>query len=207
MKKYGPMIVIGFGFLLMVCALALTMYNNVESDTAGAEAQRIVEQLASTPPLYDHTALQGTVPTPPDYVLNPDMAMPEIEINGNKYIGTVKVPSVGIELPVMSELTMHRLRIAPCRWLGSIYSHDCIIAAHNYKTHFGPLARVQEGDDVYFVDNDGNEFHYTVSALEEIPTKDTPAMVAGMQSEWDLTLFTCTLGGRTRVTVRCTLVE
>lgn len=207
MKNRGPIIVIGFGFVLLLCALGLTAYNTAESDHAGRESEQIVQQLEKMPPLYNSEELQGDVPTPPDYVLDPNMEMPEVEINGQFYIGTVKVPSVDIELPVISELTMYRLRIAPCRWLGSIYSHDCIIAAHNYKTHFGPLARVELGDDVYFQDNDGNVFHYTVSALEEIPTKDTRAMIAGATTEWDLTLFTCTLGGRTRVTVRCSLVD
>ncbi len=33
---------------------------------------------------------------------------------------------------------------------------------------------------------------------------DVEEMITG---DWDLTLFTCTLGGQTRVTVRCQLIE
>jgi len=43
-----------------------------------------------------------------------------------------------------------------------------------------------------------------VAAREVLLPTAVEEMTAG---EWDLTLFTCTLGGRSRVTVRCELVE
>ena len=51
-----------------------------------------------------------------------------------------------------------------------------------------------------FTDVDGNVYNYEVAELETLQ----PAAVDEMKSgEWDLTLFTCTIGGQTRVTVRC----
>ena len=43
-------------------------------------------------------------------------------------------------------------------------------------------------------------FSYTVTALEELDGTTIEAMESG---DWDLTLFTCTIGGKKRVTVRC----
>ena len=51
-----------------------------------------------------------------------------------------------------------------------------------------------------FTDTDGNIFNYTVSELEQLNPTDVREMISG---DWDLTLFTCTLGGQYRVTVRC----
>ena len=54
---------------------------------------------------------------------------------------------------------------------------------------------------------DGNRFAYQVVVRETLE----PTAIDEMQSEedgaWDLTLFTCTIGGQSRVTVRCVQVE
>lgn len=201
-KRSLGFIVLGLVFL--VAAIAWMGYNRYEDAEAGEEAVRVVQELDSTAPLFSPDEMETTVPSEPDYVLAPEREMPEIEIDGYFYIGTVDVGSVGIHLPIMTDLSYPKLKKAPCRWQGSIYTNDCIICAHNYTSHFGPLHRVEVGDAVAFTDNDGNVFNYVVSAVEDIPTLDVDTMLSG---EWDLTLFTCTLGGRTRVTVRCTLVE
>lgn len=46
----------------------------------------------------------------------------------------------------------------------------------------------------------GNLFQYRVALIEKILPTDVEKMI---DSEYDLSLFTCTLGGQTRVTVRC----
>ena len=51
-----------------------------------------------------------------------------------------------------------------------------------------------------FTDVEGNVLSYTVAETELLDGSDVEAMEAG---DWDLTLFTCTVGGKTRVTVRC----
>jgi sortase A len=79
-----------------------------------------------------------------------------------------------------------------------------VIAAHNYKTHFGRLRELQLGDEIQFTDVDGNKFLYTVEELEIL----SPTAVEEMtDSGWALTLFTCTIGGKTRVAVRCSEQE
>ena len=56
------------------------------------------------------------------------------------------------------------------------------------------------GDRVTFTDVDGNVFLYSVAEIQILQPGDVEEMLSG---GWALTLFTCTLGGRTRVTVRC----
>ena len=75
-----------------------------------------------------------------------------------------------------------------------------IILAHNYKAHFGYLYKLDRGDMVEFVDMDNNHFIYKVEEVEKINGDKMKELLSG---DWDLTLFTCTLGGKSRVVVRC----
>ena len=138
----------------------------------------------------------------PPFVQYPEMEMPTREIDGQTYIGMVEVPALELSLPVISEWTYPRLKKAPCRYVGSVYSKDMVICGHNYDRHFGRLKDLAVGDEVRFTDMDGNVFFYTVCGTEQLGKYAVEEMLAG---EWDLTLFTCTKGGRMRVTVRCKL--
>ncbi|MBM6722699.1 sortase [Pseudoflavonifractor phocaeensis] len=189
---------IAAGLCCMVLAGSLVAYNEVESAQAAGQAQEI---LAQVEPL----AVKENIPDMvPDYELDPQRELPEQEIDGRAYIGYVEIESLGIELPVLSNAEADGLRVAPGRYEGSPYTGDMIIAGHNYRSQFGPIGRLQEGDAVRFTDMDGNEFNYEISRLETISKYDIEGMKAG---DWDLTLFTCTLGGQDRVTVRCVEAE
>ena len=59
-------------------------------------------------------------------------------------------------------------------------------------------------DEVVFTDIDGNIFRYQVVKKEVLKSTAIEEMEAG---EWDLTLFTCTVGGASRMTVRCERME
>lgn len=106
----------------------------------------------------------------------------------------------GRELPVISSWDYPGLRIVPCRYTGSAYTDDLVIAAHNYASHFGRLRELSQGDSIRFTDTDGNVFDYVVSELEILEPYAVSQMTEG---DWDLTLFTCTPGGQYRVTLRC----
>ena len=140
----------------------------------------------------------------PDYLLNPDMEMPVENIDGIDYIGVLRIPTLELELPIISEWSYQKLKIAPCRYSGSAYQDDLIIAAHNYNSHFGNLKNLREGDTATFTDMDGNVFTYEMVELEILQPTDIEGMESG---EWDLTLFTCTIGGSSRVTARFERVE
>jgi len=95
---------------------------------------------------------------------------------------------------------MTLLTMAPCCYSGSVYMKNMVIAAHNYRSHFGHLKDLSAGDRLYFMDMDRHVFEYTVDCIEILNDTDVENMVSG---EWPLSLFTCTLDGSARVTVRC----
>ena len=191
---------IGVGLLLIAAALALVAYNIADAQRAAKSAAQALEALEQASPAVS-AAEPDAVPA---YVADPDMEMPTVTVEGNDYIGQLDIDALGMSLPVISEWSYPALKVAPCRYTGSAYQDNMIIAAHNYSSHFGRLSQLSAGDAVRFTDVDGNVFTYTVSQIEDLPGTAIEEMQAG---DWDLTLFTCTLGGRTRVTVRCTRAD
>ena len=201
-KKPGSILMMG-GLLLMAAALFLTCYNLWEDRRAEVSASAALEQIlpelpeAGTPAPPPEDIQEETVP---DYLLNPEMEMPTVEIDGQAYIGVLAIPALGLELPVISEWSYPRLKLAPCRFQGSAYLDDLIIAGHNYRSHFGGLKNLRPGDKVTFTDAEGNVFRYAVAELETLGGNDLEKLEGG---GWDLTLITCSLSGKSRVTVRC----
>ncbi len=199
MKKVGKVLKI-MGAILIVGAAALA-YKNIEDEKNAAAAasqlgvmvQQNIEEAKS---IYADASLEVV----PDYVLNPEMDMPVVSIGAQNVIGELSIPAIDLVLPIQSDWDVTAAKRAPCRYKGSCYTNDMIIAGHNYRTHFKALTQLKEGDEVVFVDMDGNEFRYKVAQMETIDGYDIQTMESG---DWDLTLFTCTYGGKLRYTVRC----
>ena len=78
-----------------------------------------------------------------------------------------------------------------------------MIMAHNYRAHFGFLSELTEGASVIFTDMDGVKTKYQVVTQDVLVPTAVEEMTSG---EFDLTLFTCTYGGQSRVTVYCNQV-
>ncbi len=203
-KAMKGKILTGVGLLLIAAALLLTVYNIRESDRAGSESEEMVvrmESLTADLPERLETEKKELVP---EYVKNPEMEMPTVEVNGQECVGMIEIPALGLKLPVISEWSDAKLKKAPCRYSGSAYLKNMIIAGHNYRTHFSGIKRLNPGDSVVFTDADGNVFSYEVAEIETVGGYDIEKMEAG---DWDLTLFTCTNKGKARAAVRCREIE
>ena len=186
---------INAGLLLIAAALFLSAYNEWESHEARDSARQVIAQLCDELPTE-----AGEPTTLPDV----RREMPVKTINGRDYIGVLSIPSLELELPVISQWDYPALKVAPCRYSGSLYQDNLIICAHNYASHFGKLKELQPGDTVLFTDMDEHVVTFQVVERETLNPMDTEGMEAG---DWDLTLFTCTIGGQTRVTIRLERVE
>lgn len=211
-QKKGTFL-IGIGLLLFAAALLLTGYNLFDEMRASSAVHDIIGELETSESTERirktesaHMSDQvGANHNPgemeiPDYILNPQMDMPQTKVDSYEYIGILEIPSYGLKLPVISEWSYPALRVSPCRYHGSPYTDNFVISAHNYRSHFGCLKDMQMGEEVRFTDLDGNQFVYEVMELTILNPEDAEDMV---NSEWDLTMFTCTIGGQYRVTVRC----
>ena len=136
----------------------------------------------------------------PDYKLNPNMAMPVVKYDGQEYIGMLEIPSLELEIPVLSQWNPEGAKVAPCRYFGSAYQNNMVIAGHNYARHFRPIKNLPVGTEIIFTDGENRIFEYELGWIEVMDGTAVEEMLAG---EWDLTLFTCTYGGRARYAARC----
>ena len=199
MGKMGTACII-LGTALILGALSLFLFNRLESEQAGAAAKnvlpRIIEEILE--PNSTDPAKEPSYPDPYD------PAMTEVEIDGYAYVGYVSIPALELELPVMANWDYSRLKIAPCRYTGSTKTDDLVLCAHNYTQHFGSLKGLTDGDAVIFTDMDGVVWRYEVVVVDVLSATAVQEMESG---EYDLTLFTCTYDGVSRVTVRCDRVE
>ena len=215
-RKQEGLLLVTIGLLLIAAALFLVSYNLYDELRAEQSARQAVTQLdaylpaeaapeAPTDPVEDQDPLVRDERTViPDYVLSPNMEMPVETINGIDFIGVLRIPTLELELPVISEWNYPNLKSAPCRYSGSAYLNNLILCGHNYASHFGNLKNLCEGDIATFTDIDGNVFIYKMVERETLNPTDIEGMESG---NWDLTLFTCTVGGQSRVTIRFELLQ
>lgn len=183
------------GLLLVAAALGLVAYNLWDSARAGRESDAIVGQLNG----------DGGSPAPGGPSVD---GMPTKVVDGREYIGELEIPSLSLRLPVQASWDYDRLRVSPCRYTGSYATDDLVICGHNYPSHFRGLLGVDIGADVYLNTVDGQRIHYLVTNREILRPTAIDQMVQNQgnsdsSADWDLTLFTCTIGGRTRCSVRC----
>lgn len=221
-RKFGNLLMV-MGAALVLGALALFLYNEKESadaelastnlmpqlieqiearrNEAEKSGQAALEETESSQPTEEPL---GYVPGTPAELLDPSLLeMTEVVIDGYGYVGYLSIPDLGLDLPVMGEWDYTRLRRAPCRYSGSVLGEDLVIMAHSYKSHFRYIRDLTEGALIYFADMDGEVYEYEVVAKDVLMPNQVEEMTAG---DYDLTLFTCTYGGRSRMTVYCDLV-
>ncbi len=122
------------------------------------------------------------------------------QVGGHSCLGILSIPDLKLRLPVFSDWSYSKLKIAPCRHMGDLQNNDLVIAGHNYRTHFGRLNQLKSGAAVQFVDMSGVTHHYTVTVIQVIAPTDLDA-AAGEKP--DLILYTCTYSGKGRLMVGC----
>ena len=222
MNKIGKIFVI-LGVFMLISAMLLCVYNFRESNIAYENSQTALSGLKNIipeiPPETYSEYLQKIQENSKRDVLaesearqkekaieNGTYEMPSVELDGKYYCGYLTLESLSLELPVLNEWSYANLNIAPCRYEGAPESHNFIIAAHNFNSHFGMIKNLSDGDDIIFTNCDGEKFHYVVSYIEYIDGYGVEQMSEN-NSTWDMTLFTCTLNGQSRVTVRAKLAE
>jgi len=194
MKQKKGKFFISLGLLFIIAALILTIYNLREAYRAEKSSEEALD-------LLEIHLEEDDIQTDSLYEQYHDIEMPTYEIDGRRYVGILEIPALGRKLPIISEWNNQNLKMAVCRYKGSAYAGNLILAGHNYRTHFGGLSKLAIGDRVKFTDANGNQFLYEVLELEKMPGTAVNRMEAG---EWDLTLFTCGYDGRNRIAVRCT---
>ena len=205
MGKWMGVICVFLGVVCLLSAVGLVVYNRWEADRAEdtaqallADVQSIMDEKPQEQFLHDDTV------NLPNHLEKRPTEMATVKVGGYDCIGILTVPVLELELPVLTDWSYGKLKKAPCHYYGTYYEKDFVIAAHNYQSHFGRLSELRTGDIVFFTDVNGAAYYYEVVLLETLPKEATEEMIT---AGFDLSLYTCTPGGASRVTVRCNAVK
>ena len=188
MVRNGKILVVLGCILIMISGIMMS-YNNYNNKRAFTESHKIYQKI-QTKVLEEVTVDENNEFTE---------EMKTVNIDGNNYIATISIPVLDIELPVMADCDYKKMKIAPCRYYGSIMTNDLVICAHGYDNLFGRIKNLTSGDLLVLTDMNNNEYIYKVEVIEVLSPNDVKEMV---ESEFDLTLYTCTIDNLNRVTVR-----
>ncbi|MBO4694073.1 MAG: sortase [Clostridia bacterium] len=123
-------------------------------------------------------------------------------VGKNSYIGILSIPAIQLYLPVTDAFEYKALKSSPCCYSGSVETNNLVIAGHNYMSHFGNLYKLKPQDEVIFFASSGQKIKYHVERIDILSSEEVQTMI---DSDYNLSLFTCTLSGKKRITVRCVI--
>ena len=199
------------GTLAIISAVGLNLYNVWDDGRAASVAAQTLDTLVAriderkqsprfSPPVSTPAEPNGSPAEGPEDYAGEAGEMEALVIDGVEYIGVLSIPVLNLSLPVDMTWSYPKLKNSPCRYSGNLYENTLVIAAHNYKTHFGNVSLLAEGDAVVFTDAFGAEHNFSVASIINVGPMDVGDVV---DNGYDLTLFTCTYSGQARVVVRC----
>lgn len=196
MNKISKVLVF-IGISLIVASGFITITNNYEDNKAKDNSIDVLKVIKSN--IEENTTNNSNTS---NNVVKTTKKDNTLELEGNKYIGIITIPTLNIELPIMSDYSESKLKIAPCLYYGTI-SNRLIICAHSYKSHFGNLSKLSQNDKIIITNIYGENIIYEVLEIEVLDSNDIEKMI---DTEFDLTLYTCTNDGTKRITVRANKV-
>lgn len=203
--KRASEVLIAFGVLLLLGALAILIKTSYENANADEHARQTVEQLRENiyeqPNEQPNSSISGTESVDNNKSSRQSSSKEAVVvIDGTGYLGYLSFTGYGKVLPVLADWSFENLQYAPACFSGSVIDNNLVIAAHNYFSHFYLLNEMTEGNEVILTLPDGKEIHYIVDKIERLSPTELDKLTAG---DYDLTLFTCTPTGLARATVRC----
>lgn len=207
MRRIFGVCCIILGICCLISSLGLIAYNHREEEKAQNASKNILQHVQGN--IRDNTQKENNSEKNDrdesvEILVDIPQEMLTTQVDGYGCIGVLSIPVLELELPVLTDWSYAKLKIAPCHYFGSYYEKDFVIAAHNYQSHFGRLSELQPKDLILFTDISGAVYCYEVVLLETLPGNATEEMIT---SGFDLSLYTCTPGGASRVTVRCNTVK
>lgn len=133
--------------------------------------------------------------------------------SGQEYytVAVLNIPRLGINYPVLSESTEELLKISLCKFWGpdaNEVGNYCIVG-HNYKNQkfFGKLSQIEMGDVVEITDLTGRVIKYKVYDEYIVEPDDVQCTSQLTGGKKEVTLITCTNGGKQRRVIKATEIK
>ena len=129
--------------------------------------------------------------------------------DGNTYetVGTISIPKIKVNYPILAETSVELLKVAPCKFYGPNPNEvgNLCIAGHNYKTDqfFSKVPKnIVVGDIIQITDLTGKTIKYSVYDKFNVYPEDTSCTSQSTNGSKIVTLITCTDDNKKRVIVQ-----
>lgn len=183
-RKFGIVLAV-IGLMMILSAMLVLVHNYNENKIISHKSQQVLSKLKEANF---------------EQIITNDSKEQVFSVDGYEYIGYIDIPQIKVRLPVLSQWDYTGLKLAPCRQFGKADTNDLVIAAHNYKCHFGNISKLNIGSSVNFTDACNYTHSYKVEQIKTL----NPTDVENVQnSKYDLVLYTCNYSGKKRIAVFC----
>lgn len=118
-------------------------------------------------------------------------------VDGEEYtiVGTLNIPSLGIEYPILSETSNKLLKVSLTKYWGANPNEvgNMVVVGHNYKNNkfFSNLSKIQHGEIVKITDLAGKTLDYKVYDTYVIDPYDNACTSQLTDGKTEITLITC----------------
>ena len=124
--------------------------------------------------------------------------------NSVSILGTISIPKINIEYPILSTYSDELLKISVCKFYGPEINHigNFCILGHNYNTDefFGNINSLKCGDIIKIYDNKYSFINYAVYNVYEVLPNDLSYIFPQSQiNTKEITLITCDNTNRKKI--------
>ena len=133
------------------------------------------------------------------------------EINGYKVIGIIKIPKINLEYPILETTTVETLSLSITKFWGKEINEigNVTLAGHNNLSGvmFGKIKKLKVGDVIELTDVKNITLKYEIFKTYVIDPNDISCILPEQEGTREITLITCTTGGKNRYIVKARQIE
>lgn len=184
------LIIIGIIIIIIIILIFAKYTRNAKNEQ---EMNNIVEQIKMT-----------NIEMPNNVVnIEENEMQKEIEIEGYKVLGIIRIPKIELEYPILNETNKISMKKSITKFWGPDLNSvgNLTLAGHNNKdgTMFGKIKKLQIGDIIEIEDLYKNTVQYEIFDIYIIEPNDVSCVESVDANSKELTLITCTNGNKNRL--------
>lgn len=126
--------------------------------------------------------------------------------NGYKVTAKLEIPAINLKTYVLENYSTSALNVSVTKFWGADPNKEgnFCIAGHNFirKNMFRNLKKLNEGDELYILDNYIGKVEYEIYNIYKVDPKDTSCLSQKTNGKKEVTLITCTNDSKKRIIVK-----
>lgn len=168
---------------------------NSQNDLETKEIVETEEEILPTP--TNEVVEEIVEPTTNNETNNTTPKTATYNVDGEEYtvVGTLNIPSLNIEYPILSETSTKLLKVSLTKYWGANPNEvgNMVVVGHNYKNNkfFSNLSKIQHGEIVKIRDLSGKTLDYKVYDTYVIDPYDNSCTSQLTDGKTEITLITC----------------